>query len=70
MNQVLQIDYDAEGNRLIWDDMKIHCGCCMVVLLADGEWHEVSFELSMNDEWYIPGFPGVSPVGLWAKMLD
>ena len=29
-------------------------------------WRAVSFEY--NDEgWYMPGYPGVSPVSLWAR---
>lgn len=70
MNRVLQIGYDMEKNRLVWDDMEIHCGYSMAVLLSDGKWHEASFELSQNKEWYMPGFPEVSPIGLWAKTLD
>lgn len=42
----------------------------MDVLLPDridgGTWQVVSFEY--NDEgWYMPRYPGVFPVGLWAR---
>ena len=60
----------AGGDRLTWDGWDIHCGHGMDVLLPDrldgGTWRTVSFEY--NDEgWYMPGHPGVSPVGLWAR---
>ena len=79
--KVLQIGYEPERDRLTWDGWDIHCGQGMEVLLPDwldgGTWRAVSFEY--NDEgWYIrlpsgrykthmPGYPGVSPVGLWAR---
>ena len=68
--KVLQIGYEPERDRLTWDGWDIHCGQGMEVLLPDrldgGTWRAVSFEY--NDEgWYMPGYPGVSPVGLWAR---
>ena len=68
--KVLQIDYDQECDRLTWDGWEIHCGQGLEVLLPDrlggGTWRLVSFEY--NDAgWYMPGQPGVSPVGLWAR---
>lgn len=67
--KVLQIGYEPERDRLTWDGWDIHCGQGLDVLLPDrlggGTWRAVSFEY--NDEgWYMPGHPGVSPVGLWA----
>ena len=68
--KVLQIDYDPERDRLTWDGWELHCGQCLEVLLPDrlggGTWRRVSFEY--NDAgWSMPGQPGVSPVGLWAR---
>ena len=34
--------------------------------LGGGTWRRVSFECN-DDGWYMPGKPGVSPVGLWAR---
>ena len=60
VSKVLQIGYEPERDRLTWDGWDIHCGQGMDVLRT------VSFEY--NDEgWYMPGHPGVSPVGLWAR---
>lgn len=68
--KVLQIDYDQERARLTWDGWELHCGQSMEVLLPDrlggGTWRRVSFEYN-DDGWYMPGQPGVLPVGLWAR---
>ena len=59
VSKVLQIGYEPERDRLTWDGWDIHCGYGMDVLLPDrlhgGTWR------------YMPGHPGVSPVGLWAR---
>ena len=34
--------------------------------LGGGTWRPVSFEYN-SEGWYMPGGPGVSPVGLWAR---
>ena len=70
VSKVLQIGYEPERDRLTWDGWDIHCGHGMDVLLPDrldgATWRTVSFVY--NDEgWYMPGHPGVSPVGLWAR---
>ncbi len=70
VSKVLQIGYEPERDRLTWDGWGIHCGHDMEVLLPDqlggGTWRAVSFEY--NDEgWYVPGYPGLSPIGLWAR---
>ena len=58
------------ADRLTWDGWDIHCGQALDVLLPDrldgGTWRAVSFEYN-DDGWYMPGYPGVSPVGLWAR---
>lgn len=68
--EVLQIGYAPEQDRLTWDDWDIHCGQSLEVLLPDrrsgGTWRVVSFEYNSSG-WYMPGHPGVSPVGLWAR---
>ena len=68
--KVLQIGYELERDRLTWDDRDIHCGYGMEVMLPDqfdcGTWRAVSFEYN-DDGWYMPGCPGVSPVGVWAR---
>ena len=40
----------------------------MLLLAQRGEaaWHSVPFEYNSSG-WYMPGLPGVSPVGLWAR---
>lgn len=69
-SKVLQIGYEPERDRLTLDGWGIHCGQVLDVLLPDciegGIWRAVSFEYN-SDGWYIPGQPGVSPVGLWAR---
>ena len=66
--KVLQIGYEPERDRLTWDGWDIHCGQSLNVLIPDkhgkGTWQLVSFEYNENG-WYIPRWPGVSPVGLW-----
>ena len=66
---IAQIGYDVESERITFDRWGLHCGECLEVLLPDklgvGVWQEVSFEFT--DHWYMPGHPGVSPVGLWAR---
>ena len=69
-NKGLQTGYEPDRDRLIWGNWDIHCGQGMDVLLPDridgGTWQVVSFEY--NDEgWYMPRYPGVFPVGLWAR---
>lgn len=68
--KVLQIGYEPERDRLTWDGWDIHCGQGLDVLLPDrlggGTWQAVSFEYD-DKGWYMPGHPGVSPVGLWAR---
>ena len=68
--KVLQIGYEPERDRLTWDGWDIHCGQGLDVLLPDqlggGTWRSVSFEYN-SEGWYMPGHPGVSPVGLWAR---
>ena len=68
--KVLQIGYEPERDRLTWDGWDIHCGQGLDVLLPDrlggGTWRSVSFEYNAEG-WYMPGCPGVSPVGLWAR---
>lgn len=71
--KVLQIDYEPERDRLTWDGWDIHCGQSLEVLMPDslggGTWREISLEY--NDQgWYIPAYPDVSPVGLWAREID
>lgn len=65
--KVMQIGYEPERDRLTWDGWDIHCGQGLEVLLPDrlggGTWRAVSFEYNA-DGWYMPGQPGVSPVGL------
>ena len=68
--KVLQIGYELERDRLTWDERDIYCGQGMEVMLPDqfgcGIWQPVSFEYN-DDGWYMPGCPGVSPIGLWAR---
>lgn len=68
--KVIQIGYDPEKDRLTWDGWDIHCGQGLDVLLPDqhggAAWCPVSFEYNSSG-WYMPGQPGVSPVGLWAR---
>lgn len=68
--KILQIGYEPERGRLTWDDWDIHCGQSLDVLLPDQTgrvaWCPVSFEYKSSG-WYMPGQPGVSPVGLWAR---
>lgn len=68
--KVLQIGYEPERDRLTWDGWDIHCGQGLDVLLPDqhggATWRPVSFEYNSSG-WYMPGQPGVSPVGLWAR---
>ena len=70
VKKVLQIGYEPERDRLTWDGWDIHCGQGLDVLLPDrlggGTWRPVSFEYN-SEGWYMPGCPGVSPVGLWAR---
>lgn len=37
--------------------------------LGGRTWREVSFEFNAQG-WYMPGYPDVSPVGLWAREID
>ena len=71
VSKVLQIGYEPERDRLTWDGWDIHCGYGMDVFLPDrldgGTWRTVSFEYNDEGWWYMPGHPGVSPVGLWAR---
>ena len=68
--KILQIGYEPERDRLTWAGWDIHCGHGLEVLLPDrlggGTWQAVSFEYN-GDGWYMPGQPGGSPVGLWAR---
>lgn len=68
--KVLQIGYAPERDRLTWDGWDIHCGHSLDVMLPDSSggaaWRQVSFECNAGG-WYMPGQPGVSPVGLWAR---
>lgn len=68
--KVLQIGYEPERDRLTWDGWDIHCGQGLDVLLPDqhgrAAWRPVSFEYNSSG-WYMPGQPGVSPIGLWAR---
>ena len=68
--KILQIVYEPERDRLIWNGWEIHCGQGLEVLppIRDGSavWCPVSFEYNCSG-WYMPGQPGVSPVGLWAR---
>ena len=70
---MLQIGYEPERDRLTWDGWDIHCGQGLEVLLPDrlggGTWRPVSFEYNAGG-WYMPGQPGLSPVGLWARESD
>ena len=66
MKKALQIDYELERDRLTWDGWDIHCGQELEVLLGGGTWRRVSFACNF-DGWYMPGYPGVSPGGLWAR---
>lgn len=72
-NKIEQIQYCEDRDRLIFCGEDLHCGDGLQVLLSDGLWHAVSFEYSdyaaRPTHWYIPGFRGVSPVGLWAQKL-
>ena len=52
VKKVLQIGYEPERDRLTWDGWDT--------------WRPVSFEYN-SEGWYMPGCPGVSPVGLWAR---
>lgn len=58
------------GDRLTWDGQDIHCEQGLEALLPDrlggGTWRTVSFEYNSSG-WYMPGYPGISPVGLWAR---
>ena len=69
---MLQIGYEPERDRLTWDGWDIHCGQGLEVLLPDrlggGTWRPVSFEYNAGG-WYMPGQPGLSPVGLWAERV-
>lgn len=71
--KVLQISYEPERDRLTWDGWDLHCGQSMEVLLPDqlggGTWRPVSFEYN-DDGWYMPGYSGVSPIGLWAMEMS
>lgn len=71
--KVLQIAYEPERDRLTWDGWDIHCGQPLEVLMPDrldgGTWREVSFGCNAQG-WYMPGYPDVSPVGLWAREID
>ena len=68
--KVMQIGYEPERDRLTWDGWDIHCGQGLEVLLPDrlggGTWRAVPFNY-IASESYMPGQPGVSPVGLWAR---
>lgn len=72
--KVLQIDYNPGQDRLTWDGWDIHCGHSLEVLMPDelagGTWREVSFEHNDDQGWYIPRYPTVSPIGLWAREID
>lgn len=69
VSKVLQIGYEPERDRLTWSGGDIHCGQDLDVLLPDQQggvaWRPVSFEYNSGG-WYMPGQPGVSPVGLRA----
>ena len=71
--KVLQIGYEPERNCLTWDGWDIHDGQSIEVLLPDqlgsGTWRTVSLECN-NGGWYIPNYPDVSPVGLWAREIN
>lgn len=69
MAKIQQIRYNEETDRIEANGRGIHCGDCLEVLLIDQNgsplWKAVSFEY--NDKWYIPGQPGISPIGLFAR---
>ena len=68
LGKILQIE--IEDSQLMWDGYVVPRGFCMDVLLPDrlggGTWRPVSFEYN-SEGWYMPGLPGVSPIGLWAR---
>lgn len=68
--EILQINYDQSQDRLTWNGFDIHCGNRLDVLFPDGlgggVWKTVSFECNDNG-WYIPYYPNVNPIGLWAR---
>ena len=52
-------------------DDTIHTGACFEAWLPTG-WEEISLEMRWSTEgpgcWYIPGHPGLCPVGLFVKV--
>lgn len=54
-----------------WDGDTIPTGYGLLALLPEG-WEDIRLECSWKIEgpacWYIPGHPGVCPVGLWVQI--
>lgn len=68
--KILQIGYEPERDRLTWAGWDIHCGHALksffqiVSVAGHGRLYPSEYN---GDGWYMPGQPGVSPVGLWAR---
>lgn len=68
-----QLVYDSGSGRLMWGDEALHCGQCMEVSAFVGSGASPSIlparlEYSDTRGWYLVGVPGMSPVGLFARM--
>ena len=59
--------------RLLVNGHGIHAGASFSALMPDGEWHDITLEVSWEPEgpgcWYIstPGYYDVCPIGLFVK---
>lgn len=60
--------------RLLVNGSGIHAGATFTALMPDGEWHDITLEMSWEENgpacWYIstPGYYDVCPIGLFVKV--
>lgn len=73
MEKQLQIEYDADRDRLTLDGWDLHCGQLLDVLVPDriggGTWRTGRLEYSEDRGWYLIGeyVPDATQLpGLWA----
>lgn len=69
-----QLVYDGNSGRLMWGDKALHCGQCMDVSVFVGSGDlcpsilPARLEYSDSRGWYLVGVPGMSPVGVFARL--
>lgn len=66
-----QLKFDQAADRLVLDDLQLHCGDVLEVLIVNGltgqaEW--IKTRVEVNDEgWYLVGLVGYQISGLFAR---